>query len=210
LIVSFASVVLLCSVVVVLSEAGYLEPPIVITAQEVIPPGECVPKKMPERLPSLASHEEAITLANEFLKERLGDEFFNNHFNVIGIDERPEIPSLWFIIYEFIYNGYTIDVSVAVDIGRILKDSPRIVVDFSTVTLEPQEILISEEQAKIIAQENGLEPPYSVILSCEIEFHRICWRIVKQDRENLKTDDLAGLLIDAESGVVLKTWVRGR
>jgi hypothetical protein len=48
------------------------------------------------------------------------------------------------------------------------------------------EILISEEQAKVIAQEYGLYPPYNLILCC------------------LKPEDLAGLLIDAESGIVLE------
>jgi hypothetical protein len=66
------------------------------------------------------------------------------------------------------------------------------------------EILISEEQAKVIAQEYGLYPPYNLILCCEMRFHRICWKITREDIENLKPEDLAGLLIDAESGIVLE------
>jgi hypothetical protein len=66
--------------------------------------------------------------------------------------------------------------------------------------LNPQEFLISEEQARVIAQENGLDPPYNLILFCELRFHRICWKITREDIENLETEDLAGLLIDAESG----------
>lgn len=46
--------------------------------------------------------------------------------------------------------------------------------------------------------------------SCNFSFHRICWIVVKEDRETLDVEDLAGLLIDAESGIVLEKWIKGR
>ncbi len=201
LIASLVGIALVCSIVVILSESGYVHS-VSREASEFVPKG-------PEKLPPLTSHEEAISIANEFLTETLGDAFFQNHFTVMGLDETPHLPYTWVVLYQYNYNGYTIDTTVAVDISSILKNASRIVVNFSTVILEPQEILISEDEAKRIAQENGLEPPYIIILSCEVEFHRICWRVMKEDRENLKIDDLAGLLIDAENGNVLKKWVRG-
>jgi len=198
---SLVGAALVCSVVVIFSETQW----ITSVSEEV--PSEHAPK-VPEKLPPLTSNEEAIALADEFLKSKLGDEFFNNHFRVTGIEKIFERSSLSFVVYEYTYNEYTVKMSVAVDVGVVPKDASRIVVDFSTVILEPQGILISEEQAKIIAQEYGLEPPYMMILSCEVEFNRICWRIGKADEENIKFGDLAGLLVDAESGTVIDSWIK--
>ena len=201
LIISVVGAALVCSVVIIFSETQW----ITSVSEEV--PSEYTPI-VPEELPPLTSREEAIALADEFLKSTLGDEFFNNHFRVTGIDERPEIPFVWFVVYEYTYNEYSVEMLVAIDIDFIPEDASRIIVDFSGVILKPQGILISEEQAKVIAQEYGLEPPYIMILSCEVEFNRICWRIGKADEENIKMGDLAGLLIDAENGTVIDSWIK--
>lgn len=202
LIVFLVCAALACSVVWIFSGTEW----ITSVSEEV--PSEDVPE-VPEMLPALTSHEEAISLADEFLIEKLGTEFFYNYFKIIEVDERPLMVTTWFVKYQYTCNGYTVDMSVAMYCGRITKDSPRIDVELSDVILNPQKILISEEEAIIIAQENGLEPSYTVILSCELRFHRICWRIVKEDRETLGPEDLAGLLIDAENGEVLRTWTKG-
>lgn len=204
LIIIVVSTVLLCSVVVILSQSD-----IILLEQKLIPPGEYVPPERPEMLPELTSHEEAIALTDEFLKETLGEGFFDNYLTAKGVDELPYLPYTWAVLYEYTYNEYTVEFAVAIDIWSIPKDQSRIDVDFSCVILEPQKILISEEEAKRIAQEYGLEPPYNVIFSCEIRFHRICWRIVRKDRENVNVGDLSGLLIDAESGAILEAWAKG-
>jgi len=201
LIIALVGAALVCSVVIIFSETQW----ITSVSEEV--PSEYTPI-VPEKLPPLTSDEEAIALADEFLKSTLGDEFFNDHFRVTGIEKIVERSSLSFVVYEYTYNEYTVKMSVAVDVGVVPKDASRIVVYLSTVILEPQGILISEEQAKIIAQEYGLEPPYMMILTCEVEFSRICWRIGKADEENIKIGDLAGLLVDAENGTVIDSWIK--
>ena len=201
LIISVVGAALVCSVVVIFSQTQW----ITSVSEEV--PSEYAPV-VPEKLPPLTSDEEAIALADEFLKSTLGDEFFNDHFRVTGIEKIVERSSLSFVVYDYTYNEYTVKMSVAVDVGVVPKDASRIVVYLSTVILEPQGILISEEQAEIIAQEYGLEPPYMMILTCEVEFNRICWRIGKADEENIKIGDLAGLLVVAENGTVLDSWIK--
>jgi len=203
LIVIVVSTVLLCSVVVILSQSG-----IVLLEQKLIPPGEYVPPERPEMLPKLTSHEEAIALTDEFMKETLGEEFFDNYLKVKGVDELPYSPSTWIVLYEYVYDGYTVEFLIVIDIRCVPKGTSRIDADVSNVILEPQEILISEEEAKRIAQEYGLEPPYNVILSCEVGFHRICWRITRKDLEGLTEYDLAGVIIDAESGEILEASTR--
>ena len=203
LIVTAACVILLCSVVVVLSQSN-----IVHLKQELIPPGEYVPTG-PEMDSPLTSHEEAIKLTDEFLKEKLGNEFFETHIKVKGVDEWPYSPSTWIVLYDYTYNGYTVEFMIAVNIWYVPVGTSRIDVDFSCTILEPQKILISEEDAKRIAQEYGLEPPYNFILSCEIEYHRICWRIASRNEESLTQYDLLGVIIDAENGAVLATWTKG-
>ena len=206
IIVIVVSIVSLCSIVLIVSES---QSTIVHIHQEIIPPGEYVPPKKPEMLPTLTSHREAIALTDDFLKETLGEKFFFNYLKVKGVDEMPYLPYTWAVLYSYMYNGYTVEFMIIVDIDPIPKDQSRIDPDISNVILEPQKIFISEEEAKFIAQEYGLEPPYNVILSCEVEFHRICWRIAKKDREKLTMKDLAGLIIDAENGEVLTAWTRG-
>jgi hypothetical protein len=149
----------------------------------------------------LASHEDAVKLANEFLKSRFGAEFLENHFRVIQVDEKPDLPFTWLVRYEYVCDGYAVDISMAIDTGRIPQYNSRILLDSSTVILEPQNILISEEEARTIAQAYGLELPYTVTLSCELEFHRICWKIETDSEKGS-----AGILIDAERGIVLEVW----
>jgi hypothetical protein len=203
LIVIMVGAVLLCSGVVILSRSD-----IVHLEQKLIPPGEYVPTK-PEMLPQLTSHEEAIAITDEFLKEKLGNEFFETHLKVKGVDEMPYSPYTWMVVYEYTYNEFAVEFTVAVDIWRVPAGTSRIIENISNFILEPQEILISEEEAKRIAQEYGLVPPYNMILSCAVEYHRICWRIVRKDFENLSPGELAGVIIDAENGTILDASAKG-
>ena len=91
LVVFLVGAALVCSLVVILSESGY-----VFSVAEESSTGNVVTG--PVTLPPLTSHEEAITLADGFLKETFGDEFFQNRFTFVRIDERPDIPSTWFIV----------------------------------------------------------------------------------------------------------------
>lgn len=199
LIVSGVAVALVCSIVVILSESGYIHSVSKEVSSENVPRGHVT-------LPPLTSHEEAINLADNFVKETLGDKFFQNRFTFIRVDERPDLSDTWFVVYEYASNGYTIEMKVAVNAGHIPDDRPRIHVESSYVILEPQEILISEDKAVIIAQENGLEPPYVITLFCRAELHRIYWKIVRQNAEALNEGALVGVIIDAETGAVLDAW----
>jgi hypothetical protein len=192
---------LACSFVLVLSESGYVTSISREAFYEGTPRGHVM-------LPALTSHEEAIDLANSFLRKTLGDQFFQNRFTFVRIEERPELSVTWFVVYEYLSNDYTVEMKIAVNAGRIPEDRPRIHVEFSYVILEPQEILISEEQAKVIARENGLEPPYNITLFCRAELHRIYWKIVRRNSEDLRVGELVGVIIDAESGTVLDAWRR--
>ena len=67
----------ICSIVLTVSES-----------ERIFSESKEVPSEMPsqpEELPPLASHEEAISIAHEFLSEVLGDEFFNSHFALVVI-----------------------------------------------------------------------------------------------------------------------------
>ena len=199
LIVSLVGAALVCSLVIILSESGY-----VFSVAEESSTGNVVTG--PATLPPLTSQEEAINLADGFLRETLGEEFFLTHFIFVKVDERPDLFSTWFVIYEYTSNGYTVEMKVAINTGRIPEDLTRIDVDFSYVILQPLEILISDEEAKRIVQEYGLEPPYIVTLVCKPEFHRIFWKIVRENAENLEIGELVGVIIDAETGEISGAW----
>ncbi|MBU7009684.1 MAG: hypothetical protein HXS46_03275 [Theionarchaea archaeon] len=208
LIVSVVGIALVFSVIVIVSESGNVTSGsgnVSSVSEEAS--SEDAPPSQGGLLPPLTSHEEGSSLADEFLVETFGEEFFHDHFAFVKIEERPEL-RIWFVIYHYTSHGYTVDMKIAVNSDRIRKDRPRIDVAFSSVILEPQEILISEEEAQRIAQEYGLEPPYSLTLICR--FNRICWRIVNQNTEDLRVGDLMGVMVDAENGKVEGTWVKKR
>jgi hypothetical protein len=172
-----------------------------------------MPEGSPWPLPPLESYEEAIALADAFLIETLGEEFFNERFTFVEIEEfsnaneqHPLLSIIWFICYDYYSNGYTVRMDVAVNANQIPVDRPRINVLFSHVILEPQEILITEEQAKIIAQENGLKPPFKLMLECGSVFidrqhvNRIYWRLISPNHEK---GDFFGIIIDVETGYIV-------
>lgn len=199
LIASVVGIALVCSIVVILSESGYVHSVSKEVSSENIPRGHV-------NLPPLTSHEEAINLADSYIRETLGDQFFQDRFTFIRVDERPDLSDTWFVVYEYTSNGYTVEMKIAVFAGRIPEDLPRIHVKSSYIILEPLEVLISEDEAKRIAQENGLEPPYVITLFCRAEFHRIYWKVVRQNAEDLNGGALVGVIIDAETGAVLDAW----
>ena len=205
LVVSLIGVAFVCSIVIlsefkyVFSESGY-----VFSVAEESSTGNVVTG--PVTLPPLTSHEEAITLADGFLKETFGDEFFQNRFTFVKVDERPDLSDTWFIVYDYFSNGYTVEMFIAVNCGRIPEDRPRIHVEFSEIVLQPLEVLISEEEAKRIAFEKGIQQPYTITLFCRMGFNRIYWEIVRENPESLNSGELIGVVIDAETGEVLDTW----
>jgi hypothetical protein len=148
----------------------------------------------------IASREDAVRLADQFLRDNLGA-FFDNHVTYQCIDEREDLPFRWVVMYRYTYNGHTVLMSVGIDTGLLPHYTSRIDPFLTTALKEPQSIVISTREAAAIASEYGFEPPYTMTLSCEPHFCRICWKIVK-DTEN----GTAGLLIDAENGAVLSIW----
>jgi hypothetical protein len=172
------------------------------------------PEGSPWPLPPLESYDEAIALADAFLIETLGEEFFNERFTFIEVEEFTdplieEIPGIsvtWFIHYDYYSNGYTVRMKIAVNANQIPVDRPRISILSSNVILEHQEILITEEQAKAIAEENGLKPPFEVNLRCSSvlidkqHIDRIYWNIISQNNEK---SAFFGIIIDAATGAVL-------
>jgi hypothetical protein len=193
-----------CSIVVIISESSK------VTSWSRESDGSDMPEGSPWPLPPLESHEEAIALADAFLIETLGEEFFHERFTFVEVKEfsnaneqHPGLSIVWFICYDYFSNGYTVRMDVAVNAGQIPVDRPRIHVLTSHVILEHQEILITEEQANIIAQENGLKSPYKAELFLRLPFHRIQWKVVSPNHER---GEMIGIIIDAETGEVLDLW----
>jgi len=177
-----------------------------ITSTSKVVPIEDVNDSNVNDIPALTSNEEIIEISNEFLENRLGEEYFNKYLNFVSIDERKYIPFVYFVDYLFENNDYETQLNLAINTDKGIKKEDRVIIELSNMILEPQEILISKDRAISIAIDNGLKDPDIILLSCEIEFHRICWRIVDS---NAKFDELSGLLIDSETGKILKKWEKG-
>ncbi|MBU7041967.1 MAG: hypothetical protein HXS47_00140 [Theionarchaea archaeon] len=199
-----------CSIVMIISESSK------VTSWSREADSSETPEGSPWPLPPLESYEEAIALADAFLIETLGEEFFHERFTFVEIEEfsnaneqHPLLSIVWFVCYDYYSNGYTVRMKVAVEANQIPVDQPRVDVLFSNVICEPQEILITEEQAKVIAEENGLTPPFKVILECgsalidKQHVDRIYWNIISQSHGK---GEMIGIIIDAETGKVLDSW----
>ena len=55
--------------------------------------------------PPLSSYSEAVAAADEYLNAVLGEGFASSHMELLGLDERPDIPSLWFVVYRYHSSG---------------------------------------------------------------------------------------------------------
>ena len=77
--------------------------------------------------PPLSSYSEAVVAADEYLNAVLGEGFVSSHMELLGLDERPDIPSLWFVVYRYHSSGNSVDLSVAVDHGASPGHPSRIV-----------------------------------------------------------------------------------
>ena len=159
----------------------------------------------PVKYKPVTSHNEAIKLANDYLNTTLGSDFVKNHFEVLGIDERPDIRSVWFIVYKYKSNGYEINLSTAVDISNHPEDLARIAKELSHTMEYPQEIKLSQTDAETIASDKGLTPPYSTGLYWHKK--RIAWVVTHPTKT---FGEISGYIIDAENGEILEKLVYTR
>ena len=155
----------------------------------------------PVKYKPVTSHNEAIELANDYLNTTLGSDFVKSHFEVLGIDERPDMPSVWLVLYKYKSSGYEIDLSLAVDVGVSLEKPSRIIKE-SDMIGSPQEIKLSQSDAETIASEEGLAPPYSTSLSLYWKEKRIAWGVTQNSVKTL--DRTERYMIDAENGEILE------
>ena len=182
--------------------------PIIVSRSEKVQHHESVVSAKPPRI-SL-SLMQAVDISNSYLKKILGQKFLDDHFRILGIDKRPDIPQIWDVIYEFNSNGKTIELNVAIN-----KEIGEIDEDFSRMIKGVQEIFLMEVDAKRIATEKNLADIYSCELDLDFSSKRIVWRIwgwgyeedISHCESCRKAKDLLkkGFLIDAESGRILKT-----
>ena len=59
----------------------------------------------------LTGYEQGIQIADNYLKQKLGESYFNSHFEVLGVEVRKNVPSSWFIVYKFKSNNFEINLT---------------------------------------------------------------------------------------------------
>jgi len=163
--------------------------------------------ELPDTTQLLSSHIEAVRVADDYLDSILGTDFVASHFEVHGLDERPDIPSLWFVIYNYSSGGYNIDLSVAVDHSGAPTDPSRVVDDISKMIGAPQEVRVSKQEAEAIVQTSGIVGPYSIMFELDWETRRLVWLV--QNNSVQEIGETRGYIIDAENGGVIQTLVAG-
>jgi hypothetical protein len=148
--------------------------------------------------PALSSYTEAVAIADAYLEDRLGAGFESSHMELLGLDERPDIPSLWFVVYRYHSTGNSVDLSVAVDHGSSPGDPSRIAEDVCKMIGAPQEIRISKELAEQIVLDRGVPGPYSTILELDRVSRRLVWLV--QNHDVVEPGAVKGFKVDAETG----------
>lgn len=155
----------------------------------------------------LSSHKEAINIARAYLNSSLGVDFTTSHLELRGVEKRADIPTLWFVIYEYRSNGYSINLSVAIDHSGSPTNPSRIIQDASNTLAAPQEILVSREEAEHIAREKALAEPYTTRLELDWETRRLVWIVQNSNIRGL--GDVKGYVIDAENGEIIRVISTG-
>ena len=158
------------------------------------------------KLQSITSHSEAIKCANDYLNTTLGNNFVKKYFEVLRVDERPDIPSIWLILYKYRSNDHYINLSLVVDVSNHPSTPSRVDAEFSGMIKTPQEIKLSPSDAEAIAAKNNSTPPYSTMLwlskTGSKKPKRLSWSVVSTEiKEFCK---LNGYVIDAENGEILR------
>jgi len=161
------------------------------------PPGSLRPA--PREM--ITSVDQAKEIVNRYLKDKFGEDFVKEHFVINGIDERSDIPHVWFINLSFKSHGYEVNMHIAVDTWWKPLGAERVIPELSNIIDSPQEILISEEEAEDIAAKAGLPQPYKSIL--RIRNGRIVWVVMVQNIKEYPIGKLVEVVIDAETGDVL-------
>lgn len=151
---------------------------------------------------NLTSYSEAVEIADQYLNQKLGADFVLQHFESVGVEQRPDVPNIWFVLYKYRSNGYELELSVAVDAGYLEPGSSRVRWEASRMIEKPQEIKLSAEVAEAIASERGLQGPYNATLSFHWESRRIAWMVTRGCPCNL--GETIGYMIDAEDGTILQ------
>ncbi len=150
----------------------------------------------------LPSRDEAVIIADEFLRKQLGPTFMASHLKIKGVEEQEFSPSLWFILYEYTDRGYTADLTMAIDHTDSPSDPSRVVWDVSRMLASPQEVLLSEEDAERIASEAGLAGPHLADLRFHWEDRRLVWMVWNPEIRG--PEEVAGYVVDAESGEIVQ------
>ena len=163
--------------------------------------------KMPEGF-AKPSPREMITSPNRaeeivvsYLENKFGPEFFKKHFTIMGVNE-TDIPHVWFVTLEYKSGSYSVKMHVALDTWWKDIGAERISFGLSNIINEPQEILVSREEAENIASKEGLPQPYISML--EVRHGRIVWVVTSQNFEEYPAGYIIRIVIDAENGTILE------
>jgi hypothetical protein len=144
------------------------------------------------------------TTTSQFLIDRLGEEYFRNHYSLVHEEDIAD--GLVKALYHYTNEPYVQDYPFTffLDIERQkLSD-----LEVSVVLLEPQVFKIGPEQAKTIALENGLDPTggaYEVNLVFGLFTHnRFAWEVANLEATQgaEAPDPIARVVLDVEGGHV--------
>jgi hypothetical protein len=137
--------------------------------------------------------EEGFGIADRYIVERVGEEYFKKHYPRKSFDGNTAR-------YTFTITG-----SAIYKIGMWLRLDDERKVAKRHVLLEPQEVKIKSEEAKKIAAAKGVPDPMNIALI--FDGRRLAWRVKwehKPGEEDYKAKRIYGADIDAEKGSVLR------
>jgi hypothetical protein len=137
--------------------------------------------------------EEGFGIADRYIVERVGEEYFKEHYQRKAFDGNTAR-------YTFTITG-----SAIYKIGMWLRLDDERKVAKRHVLLEPQEVKVKSEEATKIAAAKGVPEPMKVALI--FDGRRLAWRVTwehKPREEDYKAKRIYGADVDAEKGSVLR------
>lgn len=139
------------------------------------------------------------SVSDRYIISEIGEDYFNEHFNILGIEKRKFVQ---FYNYEFIYGDYNTTLFVAISDNDVIED-------ISHIIKTPQEIIFTDKSASDKASELGLEEPRLISLVYSDEKETLAWRV---DWEHTPTDEeitnkaISGYLFSVYDGGILGTF----
>ena len=138
---------------------------------------------------------------SQYIKDKVGESYFNEHFEYIGLDNRNLV---YYAKYDFSYGSDKIEMRVAYDLNE-----KKVIPQLSYFITKPINIEFSKENALTKAEDLNLSDPKQVSLVYIQSEDTLAWKVIwdhEPTDEERANSALQGYVFDAVNGDLISTY----